>query len=96
MKLILNNEIELDVLSSTEIKELTTNQWVLTIEAKGAIETQQIDNIIQDKTFKAILQDDNNEEKDLSTYELIGNIRILYGTSFNDNTIRIRLQSKGE
>lgn len=96
MKLILNNEIELDVLSSTETKELDAKQWILTIEAQGKIGTQQIDNIVKDTTFNGALKDDNGEEKDLSTYSLIGNIRILYGTSFNDNVVRVRLQSKGE
>ena len=98
MKLILNNEIELEVLSSSEIKELNENaeaKWVLTIEAQGRIEAQQIDKILQDTSLIAVLKDENGEEKDLSSYEVINNIRILYGQSFNENVIRIRMQERG-
>lgn len=96
MKLILSTGEELNVISFLENKDLNSGLWILTIEAKGYITTEIFDKNIQDNSFLAILKDDNENEKDLSVYELIDGVRITYGNSFNDSMLRVRLQSKEE
>jgi len=93
MKLILNNEIELLVLNSTETKNIDEKFWVLTIEAQGNISSEQIDSLVKDNhLINTIIKDEENNEKNLSAYELIGSIRITHGDIFTENIIRIKLK----
>lgn len=93
MKLILNNEIELLVLNSIETKNIDEKFWVLTIEAQGNISSEQIDSLVKDNhLINTIIKDEENNEKNLSAYELIGSIRITHGDIFTENIIRIKLK----
>lgn len=93
MKLILNNEIELEVLSSTETKNIDEKFWVLTVEAQGNISSERIDLLVKDNhLINTMIKDEENNSKDLSAYELIGNIRITHGDILTENIIRIKLK----
>lgn len=93
MKLILNNEVKLLVLNSTETKNIDEKFWVLIIEAQGNISSEQIDSLVKDNhLINTIIKDEENNEKNLSAYELIGSIRITHGDIFTENIIRIKLK----
>ena len=93
MKLILNDKIELEVLSSTETKNIDENFWVLTIEAQGNISSEQIDSLVENNHLvNTLIRDEENNSRDLSAHELIGSIRITYGDILTENTIRIKLK----
>ncbi len=93
MKLVLNNEVELLVLNSTETKNIDEKFWVLTVEAQGNISSEQIDSLVKDNhLINTIIKDEENNEKNLSAYELIGSIRITHGDIFTENIIRIKLK----